>query len=83
MAQSSEFLPQWTSPPGHTIADLMSSREISPSDLARVLDRSITFVERLLEGREAITLGVARRLQDVIGGSATFWLTRDRQYRLR
>lgn len=50
-------------------------------DLARLLDQPSTFVENLLEGREAITLGLARRLQDLVGGSAAFWMTRDRQYR--
>jgi HTH-type transcriptional regulator/antitoxin HigA len=81
MTQASEFLPQWTSPPGDTIADIMASRQLSHSDLARLLEETAAFVDGLLDGREAITLGLARRLQDVVGGSATFWMTRDRQYR--
>lgn len=81
MAQTSEFLPQWTSPPGHTIADVMSARGFSRAELARLLGESPDFVEALLEGREAITLGLARRLQEAVGGSAVFWMTRDRQYR--
>ncbi len=77
----SDFLPQWTSPPGDTIADLMSARRLSLDDLAQLLRESPVFVEALLNGAETITLGLARRLHDVIGGSATFWMTRDRQYR--
>jgi plasmid maintenance system antidote protein VapI len=81
MAQVDEFLPQWTSPPGRTITDLMSVRKLSRDDLARLLGEPLQFVQNLLEGRETITLGLARRLQDTIGGSAAFWMTRDKQYR--
>jgi plasmid maintenance system antidote protein VapI len=81
MTETDEFLPQWTSPPGHTIRDLMSTRQISPSDLAGLLEEPLSFVEGLLEGREAITLRLARRLEETVGGSAAFWMTRDRQYR--
>lgn len=81
MAPTSEFAPQWTSPPGDTIADIMSARQLSRSDVARLLDETVAFIDALLDGREAITLGLARRLQDSVGGSATFWMTRDRQYR--
>ena len=81
MAQSSAFEPQWTSPPGNTIADLLPLRQLSRGDLASLLDASPAFVDALLDGREAITLGLARRLQEVVGGSAAFWMTRDRQYR--
>lgn len=81
MAQPTEFEPQWTSPPGATIADLMTARRMSRNALAELLERPLTFVDGLLEGREAITLRIAQQLQYVIGGSTSFWLTRDRQYR--
>lgn len=81
VTNTSEFLPQWTSPPGHTIADVLSMRQLSRAEFARLLDESPVFVDGLLEGRAPITLGLARRLQDVIGGSVAFWMTRDRQYR--
>jgi len=81
LTNSSAFQPQWTSPPGDTIADLLAARRLSKGDLAHCLDTSADFVEDLLQGREAITLGLARRLQDTVGGSAAFWMTRDRQYR--
>ncbi|MCH7992312.1 MAG: hypothetical protein IIC35_07840, partial [Gemmatimonadetes bacterium] len=35
----------------------------------------------LLEGRAAITIEVARRLQRVLGASVEFWMSRDYQYR--
>lgn len=74
-------MPQWTSPPGKTIADVMSSRRLSSSHLAQALNESKNFVDGLLEGRERITLGLAKKLQNVVGYSAAFWMTRDQQYR--
>jgi Zn-dependent peptidase ImmA (M78 family)/plasmid maintenance system antidote protein VapI len=81
MAQTSEFLPQWTSPPGQTIADLLEAKGLSGTDFVRLLEEPATFVDGLLEGRVSITLGLAKRLQDILGGSVVFWMTRDRQYR--
>ena len=81
MTQTNEFMPQWTSPPGNTIADLMSARHLSRGDLARAIDQDTSFVDNLLDGREAMTLVLARQLQESVGGSATFWMSRDRQYR--
>jgi len=74
-------MPQWTSPPGKTIADAMSARRLSSSQLAQALNESKKFVEGLLEGRVRITLGLAKKLQDAVGYSAAFWMTRDQQYR--
>ncbi|CAN5301228.1 ImmA/IrrE family metallo-endopeptidase [soil metagenome] len=79
--QTSEFLPKWTSPPGDTIVDVMSARHLSRGDLAVLIDEPLGVVDGLLDGRQPITIGLARRLQEVIGGSAAFWMMRDRQYR--
>lgn len=81
MAHTQEFVPQWTSPPGATIVDVMAARQISRDDLARHLGAPPALVDGLLAGREPITLGLARGLADVLGGSPAFWMTRDQQYR--
>lgn len=81
MTNSSAFQPQWTSPPGDTIADLLQRRHLSRDDLARFLEASPAFIDALLNGQEAITLGISRRLEASLGGTAAFWMTRDRQYR--
>lgn len=81
MADSSDFLPQWTTPPGSTIADSLAARRVSHTQFAEQLGQSAEFVQRLLSGREAITIGLARQLQQFVGGSAAFWMMRDRQYR--
>jgi len=59
---------------------VLSSRRWSRDDLAQRLGEPTHVVEGLLNGDVSITMGLARRLHDVIGASVTFWMTRDHQY---
>lgn len=81
MINSGEFLPNWASPPGDTINDILCERGIRHSEFAASLEESEGFVQDLLEGRSAITIGLARRLQNILGASAEFWIARDAFYR--
>jgi HTH-type transcriptional regulator / antitoxin HigA len=75
------FLPRWASPPGDTIKAVMVARDLTMDDLSRILGFSGERLAALLAGQEPITIEVARRLRDAIGGSIEFWITRDGQYR--
>jgi plasmid maintenance system antidote protein VapI len=78
---ATEFAPQWASPPGDTIADVLSVRSWSHTEFAERLGESLDVVEDLLAGRVAITIGLARRLHEILGASIAFWMARDLQYR--
>lgn len=72
------FNPDWASPPGETIVDLLSERGRTQAELA---DRThIKHVDDLMTGRAAITPDVADRLSRVLGSTPEFWLARDAQY---
>jgi HTH-type transcriptional regulator / antitoxin HigA len=81
MASSQEFHPDWTSAPGDTIGDILGERGLSLSEFAERLGRTPQDATDLLEGRATITIGTARRLEQVLGGSVEFWMSRDFQYR--
>ncbi len=81
MKTESEFKPRWSSAPGVTILDALQERGISVQEFSNRLGQVGSSVEALLEGRAPITLGLARELSRVIGGSVEFWLARDFQYR--
>jgi plasmid maintenance system antidote protein VapI len=81
MNSDQEFLPDWVSPPGETIADILKERELSEVEFAHKIHRPIGEVNALIAGRMAITLGVARQLEQVLGASVEFWMARDYQYR--
>jgi HTH-type transcriptional regulator/antitoxin HigA len=75
------FSPNWVSAPGDTIADILRERNLSVADLAHHMGDSPEQVTDLLQGRASITLGIARRLEAVLGASVEFWMARDFQYR--
>lgn len=81
MVRSADFLPDWVSAPGDTVADILEEREISTVEFARRMGQPPEYVYDLLRGRARITSETAHRLEAVLGASATFWITRETQYR--
>jgi plasmid maintenance system antidote protein VapI/Zn-dependent peptidase ImmA (M78 family) len=81
MNESSSFRPNWTSPPGDTISDILKERKLSVCSFASELNQPQKYVDGLLMGEEAISAEVAKKLASMLGGSADFWLTREHQYR--
>jgi HTH-type transcriptional regulator / antitoxin HigA len=78
-----DFSPDWLSPPGDTIADILSERDVSETHFAEQIDQSLEYTTDLIKGRIAITIDLARRLESVLGASVEFWISRDYQYRNR
>ena len=77
---ASGLAPRWASAPGETIASALSEREMSRNELATGLGLDIEQTDRLLRGDLSITISLARRLADIVGGSTRFWMTREAQY---
>lgn len=81
--RTAEFRPDWVSPPGDTIADVLGERDWTQRDLARRLGYSTKHVSQLVTGKAPITEDTALRLERVLGSTAGFWLTREARYRER
>jgi HTH-type transcriptional regulator/antitoxin HigA len=81
VSERDEFRPDWTSPPGDTIADILEERDVSVQEFASKIGRTFKDVQELLHGRVMITLDTARKIERAIGGSAEFWMLRETQYR--
>jgi plasmid maintenance system antidote protein VapI len=80
-AATGDFKPDWASPPGNTIKDILVEEEMSKEEFAEEMNLSIDQATDLLEGRARITLATARRLNLVFSGGVEFWMRRDLQYR--
>ena len=78
---TADFEPDWASPPGDTIVDILKERGILYTQLAACLGLSTAYVLELPDGHEAISHDVAVGLERCLGGSANFWLNREEQYR--
>jgi HTH-type transcriptional regulator/antitoxin HigA len=81
MSSAKAFCPDWASAPGETIADVLRERNISIEEFAGRIGKTRAEVTDLLCGRLAITIGLARQLEQVLGASIEFWMARDFQYR--
>lgn len=81
MVENSTFHPNWASPPGDTVADLLEERNLSLREFTKQIGLAVDFINSLLHGNSPITLDIAQRLEQVLGVSATFWMNRESQYR--
>ena len=81
MVRDHEFRPDWVSSPGDTISDILGERARSVAEFAQDMGYTTEDAKDLLEGRATITIGIARQLERVLGGSVEFWMSRDFQYR--
>jgi len=81
--ETTTFQPDWVSPPGETIADLLEERDWTQKDLAARLGYSRKHVSQLVTGKAPVTEDTALRLERVLGSTASFWLSREARYRER
>jgi len=81
MVSVRDFLPDWASPPGDTISDILRQRAVSPVEFASELGCSFEEARGILDGDTRITIGLARDLNRLLGASVEFWMSRDDQYR--
>lgn len=75
------FRPDWASPPGDTIADLLEERGWSQTELSDRLGYTTKHVSLLINGKAPVTDDTALRLERVLGGPTGFWLAREAEYR--
>ncbi|MBD2569495.1 ImmA/IrrE family metallo-endopeptidase [Anabaena lutea] len=75
------FTPDWISPPGDTIADLLEERQWTQEQLAEDLKCTNEYISQLITGQESIDDKIAFKLEQVLGGTAKFWLNRESDYR--
>lgn len=78
---TASFAPNWVSPPGETIIDLMEERGWTQAELARRLGYSQKHVSLLVNGKVPLSDEAALRLERVLGSTASFWLTREAKFR--
>ncbi|MBJ7330648.1 MAG: HigA family addiction module antidote protein [Solirubrobacteraceae bacterium] len=74
------LLPDWASPPGDTLADLLDERDMTQTELAERLGVTLKHVNRVIKGAATISADLALGLEKVFGASAAFWMTREAHY---
>jgi HTH-type transcriptional regulator / antitoxin HigA len=78
---TSSFTPDWVSPPGDAIADLLEERDWTQAQLAERLGYTTKHISLLINGKAPINEETALKLERVLGSTAAFWLRYEAQYR--
>ena len=75
------FDPDWLSPPGETVADLLEEKDWTQAELASRLGVSRKHVSQLVSGKVPLSESIAVKLERVLGSTVRFWLNREAGYR--
>ena len=81
MRRTDNFQPNWVSPPGKTIEEILEVRGLSLDAFAIKMNKSADYVINLINGYIEISIEIAKELELILGASSTFWINRDIQYR--
>ena len=74
------FMPDWASPPGDTLDDLLDERAMTQTELAERLGVSLKHVNRVVKGAASMSAEFALGLEKVFGVPASFWMTREAHF---
>ena len=76
------YAPDWVSPPGETLADILKERKITKSEFAQRMGLPKKTINQLIKGKVEITVRIACKLENAFGvPTAHFWIERERLYR--
>ena len=81
MAESLTFEPDYVSPPGETLEDVLDERGMTQAELAERTGLSRKTVNEIVQGKAPITPDTALGLERVLGVAARFWNAREHHYR--
>lgn len=76
-----QYTPDYVSPPGETLEEVLEERRMTQDELAEKMDRPSKIINEIIKGKAAITTEIALQLEMVLGIPANFWNNRDRLYR--
>lgn len=76
-----QYAPDSVSPPGETLLEVLESRRMSQAELADRTGRPTKTINEIIKGKAAITPETALQFELVLGIPATFWNSRERNYR--
>ena len=77
-----KYMPDFVSPPGETIVEILKERKITRTEFANRIGLSKKTVNQLIKGKVEISVRIAYKMELALGvPSARFWIERERLYR--
>ncbi len=78
---NNQYVPDTVSPPGDTLLDVLEEHGMSQAELARRMGRPTKTINEIVRGKAAIMPETALQLERVLAIPASFWNSREQQYR--
>lgn len=75
-----QYTPDYVSPPGETLIEVLEERGMSQAELAERTGRPKKTISEIINGKAAITPETALQLERVLNIPASFWNNRERRY---
>lgn len=75
-----EYSPDYVSPPGDTLAEVLEDRSMLQAELASRTGRTPKHINQIIKGIAAVTPETAIQLERVLGIPASFWNNRQCRY---
>lgn len=79
-ATRNQYNPDYVSPPGDTLLDVLEERGMSQAELAERTGRPRKTINEIINAKTAITPDTALQLERVLGIPAQFWSQREQNY---
>ncbi len=79
-AIQNQYKPDYVSPPGETLEEILEERGMTQAELAERTGRPKKTINEIINGKTAITPETALQLERVLGVPASFWNNRERDY---
>ena len=79
-AIQNQYNPDYVSPPGDTLLDVLEERGMSQAELAERTGRPRKTINEIINGKTAITPDTALQLERVLSIPAQFWSQREQNY---
>ena len=76
-----KYKPDFVTPPGETLEEILETIGMSQVDLARRMGRPIKTINEIIKGKTGITPETALQLELVLDTPASFWINREKRYR--
>ena len=76
-----EYMPDWVSPPGETLQELLEEKGMTQAELAERMGRPKKTINEIVKGKAEITPDTSLQLERVLGVPSSFWNNRERAYR--
>ena len=76
------YEPDWVSPPGKTLAEILKERKITRTEFANRIGLSKKTVNQIIKGKAEISVRIAYKMELALFiPPACFWIERERLYR--